>query len=82
MARDFRGREPTTPAEKRRRTIEDRQSAHLAKTRQARMEFYRAVRAAVKTALRKGLTASELKLYAAASVAAEAERARMRVRSD
>ena len=36
----------------------------------------------VKTALRKGLTASELKLYAAASVAAEAERARMRVRSD
>ena len=44
------------------------------------MEFYRAVRAAVKTALRKGLTASELKLYATASVAAEVKRTRMRVR--
>jgi len=73
-------REPTTPAEKRRQTIEDRQFAHLAKTRQARMDFYRAVRAAVKAALRKGLTASELKLYATASVAAEVKRTRMRVR--
>jgi hypothetical protein len=60
-----------TPAEKRLQTIKKRQSAHHAKTTQARMEFYRAVRRAVKAALRKRLTASELKIYAIASVAAE-----------
>jgi len=60
-----------TPAEKRLQTIKNRQSAHFKKTRQARMEFYRDVRRAVKAALRKGLTASELKRYATASVEAE-----------
>jgi hypothetical protein len=41
------------------------------------MDFYRAIRAATKAALRKGLKGSELKRYAAASVAAEVQRARM-----
>jgi len=63
-----------TPAEKWLQTIKNRQSAHFKKTRQARMEFYRDVRRAVKAAMRKGLTASELKLYATASVAAESAR--------
>jgi hypothetical protein len=72
---------PTTPAEKRRRTIEDRQFARFDRTRHARKEFFRAVRVAVKAAMGKGLRAPELKLYAIAAVAAEAERARMGARN-